>query len=350
MPSEHDKKIEDDSSSKKNVVSLRFQVIFIFFSIMSLFFIYKQRLNKFVSVDGVAELKDYNPESLNEFGDFHSKILTGLIIERYEVFDMINNKFVLFGVVWFLVDPTIVDITTLGQFSFEQGKLLYVSRPATYIVENKLLVQYRIQLQYSGKLVYTYFPLDEHSIELKLTNTVLTPQESIFVSEYRYFTIEASAKPFGWQALDKHVLYGYRGSFLDNFQQKKQNLDPFVKFVIDFKRISYRYIISLLFPMLTFFYLSLFSFSIIGSSRFYLPTVALTALISFRFIIDRESPTVGYFMLSDYLFFIFLSAIFTVFLFLLSDEISGKIISFNRKVFLIVLHAIVIIFNIYFVL
>lgn len=343
------KAMRAEKTSSQSCVSVRFQLALILASIVLLSFIYNQKLNKFRSVDTIAPLQDYNPESLATFGNFYSKILTGLAIEQYEVFDVINNNFIIAGTVWFLVDPGVVDLVTLGKFSFSQGTLLYESEPAVTLENNKLLVQYRIRLQYSGSLSYIYFPLDEHKIEIRLTNTLLAPQEAIFVSESRFFNINASTEPFGWGILDKYTLYGYRKLSLDSTKNERSNYDPCVEFIVDFKRTSYRYIISIIFPMLTFFYLALFGFSTAGSSRFYLPTVGLTALISFRFIIDRLSPTVGYFMLSDYLFFIFLAAIFIAFVFLLLDDLSKGIKLLYKKIFIVALHFLVISFNIYFV-
>lgn len=338
-----------EKTSSQPCVSVRFQLALIAVSVALLFGIYHHKLNRFRSVDAIAPLQDYNPESLAQFGNFYTQILTGLAIQQYEVFDVINNNFIIAGTVWFLVDPGVVDIATLGKFSFSQGTVLYVSEPAVTLENNKLMVQYRIRLQFSANLSYTYFPLDEHKIAIRLTNTLLTPQEVIFVSESRYFNITASTQQFGWGILDKYISYGYRKLSFDSAKNERTNDDACVDFIADFKRTSYRYIISIIFPMLTFFYLALFGFSTIGSSRFYLPTVGLTALISFRFIIDRLSPTVGYFMLSDYLFFIFLAAIFMAFIFLLLDDLSKKIKLLYKKIFIIVLHFLVIGCNIYFV-
>lgn len=339
-----------ETKKAESRVSVPFQLALILVSIVLLSVIYGKKLNTLSTVETIVPLHDYNPESLMQFGSFYTLITTGLSIDQYEVFDVINNNFIIAATLWFLVDPAVVDIATLGKFSFSQGNLLYTSTPAISLENNKLLVQYRIRLQYSASLSYIYFPLDEHKIAIRLTNTVLTPQEAIFVSEYRYFNITASAKEFGWGKFDQYISYGYRKNSFDSAKNARTNYDPCVDFIVDFKRTSYRYIISIIFPMLTFFYLALFGFSTIGSSRFYLPTVGLTALISFRFIIDRLSPTVGYFMLSDYLFFIFLGAIFISFIFLLIDDFATEIKLLYKKIFIIVLHFMVISLNIYFVL
>lgn len=341
---------------KKNhelFVSIPFQLIFIVLSMIILFGTYHHKLRSFDPVDPTVALNDYNPVSLAKFGNFYTKILTGLAIEQYEAFDVINNNFIIVGTLWFLADPSIVNLETLNKFSFHRGTLLSVSEPTISLERKKLLVQYRIRLQFSASLSYTYFPLDEHKVSLRLTNTFLNPEEVIFASEHRYFNITANAQPFGWTMLDRYVRYGYRKLSFDSVahaDHERSNYDPCIDFFIDIKRTSYRYIISIIFPMLTFFYLSLFGFSTSGSSQFYLPTVGLTALISFRFIIDRLSPAVGYFMLSDYLFFIFLAAIFIAFVFLLLDGFSQGIRLWYRKIFIVVLHSLVIMLNIYFVI
>lgn len=347
--------MDDVSEQENNIekrVSVRFQIIAIMVSIACLFLVYQRRLSQFNAVDDIPQLQGYNPESLATFGDFYSPIVTGLVIEQYEVFDVSNNNFIIDGTLWFIVDPTVTDTQTLSKFHFEQGTLLSVAPPQTTVIDDKLLVQYRIRLQFFGSLVYTYFPLDEHRIALTLTNKVLTPQEALFVSESRYFSINASVKTFGWDIEDQYVLCGYKTYYLDNAKTRDtdRNEDPYVEFVVDFKRASYRYVISIIFPMLTFFYLSLFAFSMGDSSGFFMTTGSLTALVSFRFIIDRLSPSVGYFMLSDYLFFTFLAAIFTAFIFLVLDALSPGITLFFRKVLLLLLHLAVVLLNIYFVL
>ncbi|MBS1986584.1 hypothetical protein JST99_01475 [Candidatus Dependentiae bacterium] len=343
------------SASKKPqlFVSIPFQLVLIALSITILSGIYLHKLRNFDPVDPIEILNDYNPISLARFGDFYTKILTGLAIEQYETFDVINNNFVIVGTLWFLADPSIINLERLNKFSFQRGTLLSVSEPIISLEKKKLLVQYRIRLQFSTPLSYTYFPLDEHRVTLRLTNIFLDPEEIIFVSEHRYFNITANAQPFGWTMLDRYVRYGYRKISFDSVEHtdhERSNYDPCIDFFIDFTRTSYRYIISIIFPMLTFFYLSLFGFSTSSSSQFYLPTVGLTALISFRFIIDRLSPAVGYFMLSDYLFFIFLAAIFIAFVFLLLDEFSQGIGLLYRKTFIVVLHLLIIMLNIYFVI
>ena len=78
----------------------------------------------------------------------------------------------------------------------------------------------------------------------------------------------------------------------------------------------------ILFPLIIFFFVSLFAFSVpdnLFSVRASLVTASLSATLSYRYVIQNLAPKVEYAMFSDYMFFmflilVFLSVIFNIFL------------------------------------
>ncbi|MBA3752528.1 hypothetical protein H0X06_07155, partial [Candidatus Dependentiae bacterium] len=79
-----------------------------------------------------------------------------------------------------------------------------------------------------------------------------------------------------------------------------------------------RRLVTILFPLMLIFYISIFTFSInpITNLRsiISLSSASITGLLAFRFVIENLSPKVGYFMISDYLFFLLLGTTCIVFL------------------------------------
>lgn len=330
-------------------VSPIFVVALIICSAIILASIYGRRLAEFKSVDTIERPHAFDPRKLSEFGNFQTKVLVGLYVNSYEEFDMIKNHFVMVADIWFLIDPGIVPISVLDKFSFDKGEIVSISAPNTRAFEDKLLVEYTVRVRFSSPLVYTYFPLDEHRVVISLTNKMLMPQVAILMSENRYFNASINTATFGWQRLDTAVEYGYKTIFFDAQDKTEQRDYSVVNFMMDFKRTSYRYIISIILPLLTIFYLSFFSFSMTGNTRVSLPAAGLTGILSFRFVIDALSPSAGYFLLSDYLFLLFLFATFLSLIVVLFDTFFLELSIFYKKMVMVLLHMVVIVANFYLV-
>jgi hypothetical protein len=102
--------------------------------------------------------------------------------------------------------------------------------------------------------------------------------------------------------------------------------------------------LSLLLPLLLTFFVTLVSFSFDVGAFFEAHLVvaigAITALLAYRFVIQAMAPDVGYFMLSDYLFLLFLVAVFAAFF---VNTVIRDISLRTKKIIVVLLHAFVII-------
>ena len=86
-----------------------------------------------------------------------------------------------------------------------------------------------------------------------------------------------------------------------------------VIFSIDFKRSGYRFIFLIFIPIFLIFFIGLFSFAFnpedknSRSTIMNLASASLASLLAYRFVINNMAPSgVGYFMLSDHIFNLFL--------------------------------------------
>ena len=111
---------------------------------------------------------------------------------------------------------------------------------------------------------------------------------------------------------------------------------------MEFSRFGTRQLISILLPLLLIFYITVFCFSIEPQTSIGLSTGSMTAIIAYRFVIENLSPASGYFMLSDYLFFLILSACFITFFLNVLDVFLFTIPMNIKKAGIIGIHGFVI--------
>ena len=293
----------------------------------------------FTSTDPIPQLSQLTPKILEGFGGAPTIVHTGLFINDFLTFDPVKNDFIFTGIIWFEFDPAVISIDTLGQFTFERADIIHRSQPYTRIVNDRLFARYDIKVRFKTQLHYSYFPFDDHKIFLELVHSFLAPDEMIFESSLADFIVQFSTGSLGWVNIDRQVKTGYIESDVDQFDRKKNVYHPAIIFSIDYQRNGVRYAITILLPLLLIFFVSLFIFSI---DAFKYATVAVslaagsvTALLAYRFVIENFSPAVGYFMLSDYIFFLFLFAVSFVFFF---SIILVKLTHILKKMIILTLH------------
>ncbi|MFA6066502.1 MAG: hypothetical protein WC707_04975 [Candidatus Babeliaceae bacterium] len=296
----------------------------------------------FTSTDPTPAISRLTPKILEGFAGNPSVVRTGIFISDFLTFDPVKNDFIFKGIVWFELDPAIISIDMLKKFTFERAEILERSEPYTRIINDKLFVRYDVKVRFKTQLQYSYFPFDDHRIFLQLVHGVVSPDEMIFESSSADFIVHFSTAALGWTAIDRHVVTGFIESDVDPYDPKKNVYHPSVLFSIDYQRNGIRYALTILLPLLLIFFVSLFIFSI---DAFKYSTVAVslaagsvTALLAYRFVIENFSPAVGYFMLSDYIFFLFLFASSFVFFF---SIILVKLTHLLKKIIIMGLHTFV---------
>lgn len=319
-----------------------FQVILMIISTTIIWYVLQKRITTFRSKDPVPPIIHVTPETYTHFGGFPDTVKIGLYIDQFREFSMVKNQFEFSGILWFEFNPDVLSLETLDKFVFEKGKIKYKSEPDTQLVDGKLLVRYNVRVNFNTVLSYADFPVDNHSIHLTVANHFLSPSTVLFSSSNREFVVKAKTKALGWEEIDRSVVTGFKKSELDPHDDRKTIYYPAATFTIDYIRYGIRYIISIMLPLLLLFFLTLSSLSWGDSTATSLSIGGITATIGYKFVIENLSPKTGYFMLSDYLFFLFLSANALVFFITLADRYAKRFTITQKNLALISLHIFVV--------
>lgn len=327
---------------EQELVSPLFQLLLIGISILCLSYIYYKKQTIFQASDERPDLIIISPKTYQTFGAFPGIIQTGLYIYEFQKFNITQNEFVFNGTIWFLFNPGVISLTTLQKFSFDKGTILYMSLPNTQLLNGKLLVRYNIRVEFNSPIDYRLFPLDNHTLYLVLNHQFVSPGEILFDSSTTDFLPALNVATFGWQQINKTATPGYAQAVLDPYDNKKTFYYPITVFSIDYVRSGIRYALSIILPLLLIFYLTIFSVSLNPSSQIALTTGGITAVLAYRFVIESISPMVGYFMLSDYIFFLILVALCLVFLLSIIDMFAVHIPLRYKKISIGIIHGIVI--------
>ena len=323
------------------------QIILIALSALTIgFFLYQRLFNTFLQQDIKPPVEIITPAKVYEFGGFQGVIKVGLYLNQFEKFDIIKNEFVFTGIVWFEFNPDLISLETLQKFSFSSGEILSQSPPDTILIDGKILARYNVRVRFSSTLNYSDFPVDDHRIYVTLVHQFVSPSDILFESGEREFVVVPILP--GWDRINHSVETGYRTSEVDPYDARKTMYYPIALFSIDYSRYAARYVISILLPLLLIFYLLMFCFSLAAVSSVSLSTGGITGILAYKFVIDNLSPQTAGFMLSDYLFFLFLAASFLVFFINVIDIFSLQIPLFIKKVFIISVQIIVTSITAYF--
>ena len=122
---------------------------------------------------------------------------------------------------------------------------------------------------------------------------------------------------------------GYSTALLQSDDMKTYLDYPKVVFAISAQRNGLQGILLIFLPLFLISFITLFTLSFDpetdSRSMLSLATSGLASLIGYRFIIQGISPDVGYFMLSDQIFILFLTFVFAIFPFTLLLSRRGKL-------------------------
>lgn len=321
-----------------------FQLFFIFLTLSVLIYLIYGATRDFKGdKDVLPEILPITPTTLAQFGGFPTTVRVGLFIRDFSEFDILKNEFTFSGIVTFEFDPAVIALETLGKFSFQKGEILQISAPFTELREGLLFARYAVRVKFKTGLNHAYFPLAGYRISIVLDNYFIAPSEVVFSSSTTRFVLAPGMFVSGWKQYDKHSYTGYFEDRLDEAHTEKVVYHPRVIFAIDYVPKGLRQLVSILLPLLLVFFIVIFTFSMDPDSYFRsiltLSSGAVTALIAYKFVIENLSPKVGYFMLGDMLFFLFLTMTFVIFFFNTQTlKLSGR----AKQIITIVVHAIVI--------
>lgn len=327
---------------KYRSVGVGFQFFLIILSMTAIAYCMYIATSHFTSSDTIPVIQKYNPSTVDRFGTHAAIISSGLYIKNFLVFDPVKNNFIFNGVVWFEFDPEAITLDVLNKFSFERAQILEKSEPETRMVNGRFLVQYNLRVSFNNQLNYRYFPFDDHKVYLQLTNSLVFPSDVIFDSAPSNFAIQTSVSGLGWDLVNKDVSIGFFEVDIHEDRSQINVSHPTVLFSLDYMRNGVRYALTILLPLLAIFFIALFIFSL---NIVKYPTLAITlsagcitATLAYRFVIESVSPIVGYFMVSDYIYFLF---VFVTSLIFMISNILPRLYYWHKIILLLLLHAIV---------
>jgi hypothetical protein len=274
------------------------------------------------------------PRQVKEWGGNTTEVLVGLHVNNFPEFDIVNNKFTIDAIIWFEFDPALVSLETVEKFSFDKGDIIKKTTSDTKVIEGKFFAQFNITVKFTTNLLFEMFPLDDHRIYLTLTNKFVSPSEMMYQAFISGFTLSEDMFVAGWQPVGHNVLTGYSEARLDEGDTKKLVLNPKVVFSIDFKRFGTQRIFLIFMPIFLMFFIGVLSFAFDPTKErrisMSLALGAVTAMLSYRFVIQGMSPQTGYFLLSDYIFTLFLGLAFMCFIlgiiFMCYDEFVPRLV------------------------
>ncbi|MFC1842343.1 hypothetical protein ACFLYU_01665 [Candidatus Dependentiae bacterium] len=323
-------KEKKEENNRKFTGSKKLQLILLFTFSVILLWVLAKPLSSFTSTDEYPTIVPMTPQKIISFGGSPSTIIVGLYVRDIPQANFATGDFFVNLTVWFKFNPILIPLDRINKFSFDNTReIKHKSGPYTRIEGDELLASYDMRVKFSIPMNYQNFPFDDHKINFSLTNYHLSPSEAIFKSSKSNFMINEDIKLAGWEQINKWVKTGFIKDTLNPHDARATRFHPRAVFSIDISRAGIRHVITILIPLILIFFIAVFTLafnpsgpdagSIIGIS-----VASISAVIAHRFVIESMSPKSGSFMISDKLFFLFLTSTCAIFFInIFSRKISG---------------------------
>lgn len=269
------------------------------------------------------------PRQIIDFGGMQPEVSVGLYLRDFQLFDMTHGNFIANITVWFQFDPRLISLDRVDQFTIERAEIMKRSAPLVRAVGDKLVARYDLRIQFTLQLNYASFPFDAHRMNISVVNHALSAHDVLFTATQKNLVQGPMISTVGWTVDDWHVVAGFAEEKLQEGKNKPITYYPRVVFSLDFDRMSTRSAVSIFLPLILIFLISIFSLSLdprtTGVSNVLITVSSITALIAYRFVIENLAPSAGYFMISDFIFLLFLLACCAAFVInLFGTTLSGR--------------------------
>lgn len=254
-----------------------------------------------------------NPFTQQELAGIKNTIETGLVVNNFYKFDMLENSFIMNGTLWFLCNNTEKNIKSVDLFSFENATILKKSEPyRDLFADDKILIRYDIEVQFNGVFDFNYYPFDYHRINLILVNKELAIGDTIYVSYKENLILKPDAFTKDWHIYSLAVEYGTASIDVTLNRNNKKVPYERVVFSLEFQRKSLKQVFLLFLPLFLIFFIGLLSLTFDLLTQF--PIIlslclgSTTALIFFLDLLRKTSPGTDTFTLIDmiYIFLLFI--------------------------------------------
>lgn len=299
-----------DTTWLKKIVLPQWQIFFLIITTIIIAAISEYALKTQRPLEQCPGLHQVTQNTLNEWETNPALVHVGLQVTHISKFNVIDDRFVFEGKLWFLFDPEIISLDTIKQFSIEKGTITYQSTPELKMLGNLLFAEINIRIKTNSGLIHTAFPLDSHRIFIHLINTSTSPQELLFCADNTQFIIAPEVHVPEWKPVRHFVATGYTQAILDTDDQNRMICHPKVLFSIDFNRTGLRHVFIILLPLFLICAMAMMALGaqeILGGEKALdIALASAASIIAYRFVIESMSPHASTFMVVDYIFTFFL--------------------------------------------
>lgn len=347
--------IEVEQKNGMHTVTPLFQIIMMLITSLVVTVIIYFTLQRFQAFESHKSTKSI-PEQVVEFvskKDSVPVIKSGIFVRDMSNFDSIHGKFSADLLVWFKFNPSLISPELVGKFVLERAEEKYRSDAIIKIAKpDEYFVQYYVRLNYAVPFNYVDFPVDDHRIDLVLTNYFLDSSKARFETNDKLIIFNTDIHIEGWHILSQKIAQaGYLENVVNLDHPEQTIYYPRVLFGFNLEREGIRQVLSTILPLLVIFFTALFTFTINPLDVDYYNVIALSiasimALIAYRFVLEMASPATGYFTIADYIFLFFLIVTLII---LFINALGTKISSRQKMLLSIALHgATIIVFALLF--
>lgn len=337
-------KISNSGNGKRASLTLVLSLFAIF--CMILFFLLNTPIEKFNSNDPYPEISTLVPSKIIEFGGSPTTVNVGLYIRDIPTFDILNSRFIVDAILIFKFDHREISLDRIGKFKFDRARVIEQSPPQTKIDGHNLISRYDVKMELNTTLNFRDFPLDDHRVNISLTNYNLTPSEVLFSSSIGNLTINPDLKIAGWEIVDKMVKTGFLTDKTSTGAKIGEINNPRIVFSLDFENVGIRSLLTLLIPLMIIFLIS--TITLTFEHNITTTSIAMvSALIAYKFVIENMSPKTGYLMISDNFFLYIFFGCIAIFVFnLFAGETSSRYKN-GFTIILYIIYAILFTYNLY---
>lgn len=301
------------SFNPKSFLSIKVQIACMLITFACMFImLYKTSLD-FTSSDALPAADDYNIENFVEkFKVQPAYITTGITLLNFLQFNAENNDFIFDAMMSFDYNPQQISPKVVDRFEFTRAHFIdkYI-RDEVKIAPDHTRVEYYVKVNFSVDFFnYERFPLDDHIISINLINPATDAKEVLYKMEAKDFILSSNLTLPGWKVLCHRAITGFR------LHEDGDNVaEPILSLSLCLAKQDIRHIMLILFPLFIIFFGSFFSFALTNIQHgIDLARSGVVGLLAYDYIIITISPKTAYFMLSDYIFLLFLVANFAIYL------------------------------------
>jgi hypothetical protein len=330
------------SMVSRMVMNIWFKVLSILVSLFVIAFLFYRTSFEFKPLEVEPQLTSY-PYLAKSANERVPEVVSGARIDKFLVFDVINNKFVANVIVWFLFDPNRISLEKVEKFFVEHGEIenLRIENGTTRKHRNllkmhdgKLFISYNIRVAFFNEMHYQRFPLDDHRLFLVLANKEMSPSDGALVTREPFLKMASIAKNHGdFVLVGRGVRAGYAKSELHRVDTRKNLQYARLVFSFDYQRENMKGILLILIPLFLMFFLGTLAL-VINLKEHAWPVISLSisslsSIIMYRFVLNNMSPATSLFMISDKLYSFLLFFAFCI----LMMDLFFIVITKNNEVF-----------------